>query len=393
MKAAAVPLLLVAAALAGCAGGGNSCSDFCIDAPTDGSKTYGFRAGVTADNYTWDFGDNSAPAYGADVTHTYDMANGKATPKLFATTGTEKRRYDAKEPLVFGTGNNEKATFFFEAQTKWHIVGEPVRFSASRSHDPDGDALRFAWACLRTADAVKKEPHIDPAGPPPFQSPQAGSVSAGVTNRTLPEPTLVLDPTKDMCDLLGGLGNQPMSTTATTIEGRFQRSGIYKVFLLAADPAHPPVSGEFEFVVSDTRPAPKMTWTFQGKFNASSPGLAGQDLQTGCDLLGQGGQPMVCDVWTRPWAMDEVGALESWFNLTVEQSPAGAGVNVACWAWQSSTGDPIDGSCEPTTHHDNLHTSLPRQYLMVVKAEQGAQFSFTLTVESKMDLDANKIWF
>ncbi|MES2155902.1 MAG: hypothetical protein V4510_12275 [bacterium] len=414
-KAAALTLL-VAAALAGCSGkndqggpgaSGSGCVDgFCITVPASPGDAYHFSASVSADNYTWDLGDNLGPAWGHDVDHTYDVQNSNLTVRLYAKSGSDTHMYERKGAIVRGcfqaptpACENHRATFLLEAERNWFVTGEKAHFSAASSRDPDGDNMRFAWACQRNGPAVKLTPHSHGPMPPPFQAPPAGSVTSGVANHTLPAATLVLDASVDLCQALGSIGSQRLSTGATTLEGTFLQEGKYSMFLIAADPAHPTVSGQFDFVVTPPadRPALLQTWPFSGNFKAGAHTATGgaADVQTVCDAAMSG---QTCDVFLGAVNMP-LGATISWVNFTYGIGPGGStvppsGQNQAKW-FLTKDGVSIanGGPGQEPVVIEAIHTPLGANYVMRITAEQGGNFDFQLQMQSKMDLDPYKLYF
>ncbi|MGD9861852.1 MAG: PKD domain-containing protein [Pseudodonghicola sp.] len=91
--------------------------------------------------YRWDFGDGSAPVFGARVTHVYPRA-GVYPVTLRVDDGTglaNARAIDATtvrikaRPLADAGGNRDVCS------------GEPILFDASGSADPDGGLLLYSW--------------------------------------------------------------------------------------------------------------------------------------------------------------------------------------------------------------------------------------------------------
>ncbi len=393
-KGVALPLLLLLATLAGCAGTGSEQSAFSIAQPDDPTQPYTFTATVSADNYTWDLGDNLGLVYGNEVQHTYDVVNANLTISLYAKNGDTTTVY--KETIVRGTGLNQRAAFVLEAQTNWVIVGEPVRFSGTSSIDPDGDALRFSWSCQRTGDAVRLPTHTHGVSVAPIKTPPPGSVTSWIANRTLPAPTRTFAPGTDLCAALGPVGTQRLSTADVTIEGAFLQQGKYTLFLFAADPAHPSRSGQFEVVVTPAadRPNPLLTWSFSGDFAVGTAGDTA-NLQETCDLAERG---QVCDVFEGNVDMP-LGATASWVNFTYEADPTetgqvpAEGQNQAKWyllqgGQIKASGGPAQGS---TPIAGSLTTDASA-YVLKVTAEQGGGFGFTIAMQSKMDLDPYKYY-
>jgi len=399
LKALLVLFPLLATGLAGCGGTTSTPGDcgegFCILAPATAGGAYTFTASVTADNYTWDLGDNLGLVYGKQVEHTYDVVNAKLTPRLYAKTGTETHLYKQDGAVRLGTMVNAAATFLLEAQTNWAVTGERVRFSARSSHDPDGDAMRFAWACQRNKDAVRLVPHTHGALPPPFISPPAGSVTSGVANHTLPAPDRSFDAAQDFCAQLGTVGHQPLSRGDMTIEGTFAQQGLYSIFLIAADPAHPTVSGQFDFVVTPPADRPNATiqYPFEGDFIAGAGTATGQqNAQTACDaaMLGK-----TCDVYNGQFSMP-LGASVSYVNFTYQAAPASGVPDAYQASWELLRGqDPVKsgGPAQGTTVVDGVLTPLPATYTMRVKADAGANFHFKVNVDAHMDLDPYKLYY
>lgn len=282
-KALLVGLGFVVLALSGCSSpsGGGGSTGFTVT--HESGSTYTFKASGTADNYTWDLGDRlNTQVPGKKVTHTYDFTNGKVNVVLLTKKGTAPAT-ESRKQVVIGSGVNGEATFILEGSQNWTVLGEPLKLSASASTDPDGDALRYAWSCVRTGDAIRTTPHTHGFGNVPYATPPAGTVTARLANGTLPAADKTYD--GDFCEALGS-GSRP--TLAATIEGTFTKTGVYDIYLLASDPVHPSTSGKFHFVVTDPEDRPNATtaWTFTGNFQ----GGAGGSVQDACIAADQCGE-------------------------------------------------------------------------------------------------------
>lgn len=378
LGATLLPILFVAAALAGCTGG-NDCVDFCVEPTDDGGRTFAFSAAVAADNYTWDFGDNGPRGYGKDVEHTYDVQDGTVTPRLYARSGAETLTFAKKDAVVLGTGKNERATFLMEAQTNWAVTGERIRFSADQSSDPDGDTLRFAWAC--TFDGPLPAPsyhtHNNPVAP--FESPSAGSVTSGLANRTLPEPALSIDPSLDGCAELGTIGEQDLSPNAKTLELSFTTPGKYSIFLVAADPVHPAASGAIILFVTSPadRPPPLVHQTFTETLTAGAP--ANLPVQEACDQVKPG---QVCNQMRHQFEIG-LGAKIGWLNLTYETTQAQESITCQlkrgndAVTTQTGNGSSVVGG----------HLLPAAAYNIICTLTQGANVPYTVTFDAHLNVD------
>lgn len=380
LRALLLALASTTLALAGCTG--SSSDGFTVKAG-DALGTYVFTAGAGADNYTWDLGDHLTTAYGKSVTHTYDFTNGNITVTLKAKTGTETKQ--TAQSLVVGTGKNEKAVFIMEAQTDWGIIGEPLKFSASRSHDPESDPLRYSWSCLRTADAVRLAPHYHPPLPGTnFATAPAGSVTAAKATGPLPAADTTY--TGDFCDALG-TGTAP-STHATTIQGTFTRTGKYTVFLLASDPVHPTVSGSFNIIVTkpDERPSPTQVYHFTGKFQGGASGTAQQACTTGS--LG------TCDAFDGSFQLPLNG---SQGNVTMTyDAGAAAGLpaaNKVTWSIKNGPVEVAKGSGATPETVELLPARLTTSVFNVhVQLDQGRDTQWDLVVTVQLNMDPTNIY-
>lgn len=256
----------LAVALAGCSSG--SSGGFSVKAPSEPGGEYVFKASGSADNFTWDMGDRLTVLHGKTVRHAYDFDSGNVTVVLTAKTGD--RSVDHRKSLTLGTGANAQPTFILEGQTNWTVTGEPIKFSAAKSTDPDGDPLRYTWSCVRTGPAVRTPVHVHPGFQGvPFATPPAGSVTAQDALGQLPAADRTLS--GDLCEALGN-GGKPSKDA--TIEGTFTTTGVYDIYLLASDPVHPTTSGKYHFVVTnpDERPDPTFAKGFFGNLTGGSNG-------------------------------------------------------------------------------------------------------------------------
>lgn len=267
-KVALAAAVLLSATLAGCSGGSSGSGGFSITGP-DASGAYTFAASGAADNYTWDLGDHLSRAFGKSITHTYDFANGLVPVVLTATKAGVEQEF--RKEVTLGTGLNANAAFVLEGQTNWTLTNESVTFSAHRSSDPDSDPLRYTWSCQRFGDAVRQTPHTHAGfGGVPFATPPAGSVVSVNAQGPLPAADRTVE--GDLCDTLGSGGR---ATLDATITGKFTRSGVYDIYLLASDPVHPTTSGKYRIVVTPASDKPNefQVFNFTGAFLLGAGGV------------------------------------------------------------------------------------------------------------------------
>jgi hypothetical protein len=270
LKAALATAVLLSMTLAGCSGSGGGGSGFSVK---ESGGEYTFTAAGSADNYTWDLGDHLTRAYTKSVKHTYDFENGILLVRLVTMKGGV--RAEATKELTLGTGVNENAGFVLEGSSNWTVVGQTITFSAHRSTDPDGDALRYTWSCQRTGDAIRKGFHSHPGfGGKPFATPPAGSVFSVNAQGPLPAADRTIP--GDLCE---GLGTSGRPSLDATITGAFTKGGDYDIYLLASDPVHPTTSGKYRVIVTPAaeKPAEIQVMPFQGTFQAGAGGTV-QDL-------------------------------------------------------------------------------------------------------------------
>ena len=100
---------------------------------------------ITEDNapltYTWDFGDGSIKAQGAQVSHSYKKP-GTYQAKLTVDDGKNTKCSVASDSLnvYVNSGPNIKIL-----KVNSECTGKPINFDASKSSDPDGEYLKFTW--------------------------------------------------------------------------------------------------------------------------------------------------------------------------------------------------------------------------------------------------------
>ncbi len=372
----AAVFLLAAVALAGCSE--DAGTGFTVKAPAEGAGPFVFTAQMKADNYTWDLGDRLTAKYGKQVEHTYDFANGQITVRLKATTGGKVT--ESSQVLVLGDGQNAAPVLVLEGQTNWAVVGETVKFSGAASTDSDGDALRFSWNCIRTGDAVRQgvgHSHGGGGGVP-YGTPSAGSVESRTA--TGPLPAADRSVAGDLCDALGAGGRPSLDAT---IEGAFEKTGVYDVIMLASDPKTPTTSGRFTLYVTDPaeRPSPVQVETFSGLFQ----GGAGGSFQSVCDTPGQS-----CDQARYSFSLP-LAALVSFVNLTwghvqgLEGTPADNSVTASLLRGENVVLAP---SSEPQVV-EGLTAST---YTVLVTLVQGVQVNYEVQVTTYLNLDPTAVY-
>jgi len=388
-------MALVATAAVAAAGCSSKSSDSGIsvanDGPDGGPGPYTFTTSVASDdgNYTWDLGDHLTVLYGQTVTHTYDLKSANLTVTLRVKQGGAPQSYTTS--LLLGSGANTKPTMFLDAQTDWAVTGQPLTFSAARSVDPDGDALRFSWHCIRTGDAVRKPIHSHGTNLPPYTSPPAGTVTAYKANYTMPAPTMTLS--GDLCAALA-TGSAP-STKATTISGTFEKSGIYEMILVGTDGAHPTSSGSYTFYVTppNERPDPLQHFTFNATLKVGTGGESGVSLEPTCEQVPQD-SPAPCDAYTGTFALP-LAASTGWMNVTYSQppnAPAG-GVNVVKCDLDQGEAPIAKTEGDSPQHVDIPGRSLgATSYTVTCTLAQGAESTFTADVYAKLIMDPMTVY-
>lgn len=393
-----VASMLAFLALSGCVGGDDGPSSDAISVDDGGNPggmgPYTFTAKVTSDdgNYTWDMGDHFTVLYGKTVTHTYDFkdsaADSRGNPGNLTVTLRTVQGGAAQVdtiPLRLGTGLNQKPTFVLDAQTNWAVVGETVKFSAARSFDPDADPLRYSWSCLRIEDITRKPVHGHPAVGSPYATPPAGSVTSYLANFTLPAATTTI--AGDLCETLG-TGSRP-SKSAATIEGSFQRTGKYSIFLLGSDGPHPTVSGAFDLFVTPASERPT-EWQVHSFNRTLSLGAGGQ-LQGTCDAAPPPAGPQSCDQFSGTFTLDLQGVV-GWVNVTYD---AGAGGVANKVAWDLKRGESLvaQGGALPTESQELKATQLAAgTYTLTAKLTQGANSLVRMDVAVQLNMDPYTVY-
>ncbi len=372
--------LLATTALAGCSSSGNAGGGaFTMTPPAVAGGAYAFEAKVTADNYTWDLGDHLTTKYGASITHAYDVKDGKLTVVLHARTGKDTKDYS--QSLILGTGTNAPSTFIMESSANWTVTGETVVFSAGASHDPEGDALRFSWSCNRFGNAERKPIHSHASFGLAFASAPAGSVTSGLATHPLPKPDVTYS--GDLCDALST--GTPLSTHATTITGAFSKTGVYDIYLIAADPVHPTTSGSFRIYVTTAAERPALvqfnnfTDLFQGGVNGGLQGACGND-PTG---------PRLCDVYTRTFNLPLNGlGGTAVFDYTATGAPAQA-------KFEIKHGDAVVTGGDKGTYTfngANLGITNNPAFTLTVTLTAGVQVTFHVNTAVSIDRDPAKVY-
>ncbi len=385
IRVLAAVAVLTLTALAGCASSGNAGGGaYTITAPDTPGGSYRFEATVDAENYTWDLGDRLTTKYGASIEHVYDFTNGQVVVVLTTKNGGETKDYSEK--LTLGTGKNEKSTFILESQRNWTILGETTSFSATASTDPEGDPMRFSWSCNRVSDATRSKIHTHDGGGVPFASAPSGSVTSGLATRTLPAAEATYS--GDLCEALGS--GTPLGTNTDTITGSFAKGGIYDIFLIAADGAHPTTSGSYRIYVTpaDERPAPlynkTFTGTLQGGAGGALQGLCSTDLPTGAQS---------CDRAEASFVLPTHG-LGGSVTFAYTSSP----LNAATLLLQHGSGNnaktvaTLTGPGTATFDGANLNIEGTASFTAIVTLTNGAMVDWTVDLAIDLDLNPAKLY-
>jgi hypothetical protein len=362
-------------ALAGCSSGESG--GFSVKAPGEPGGEYVFKASGSADNYTWDLGDRLTVLYGKTVRHAYDFDNGQVTVTL--TTKSGDKTAEHSKPITLGTGQNAQPTFILEGQTNWTVTGETIKFSAAKSTDPDGDALRYTWSCVRTGPANRQPTHVHPGFQGvPFATAPAGSVTA--VNAVGEMPAADRTVPGDLCETLGSGGKPSLDAT---IEGTFANTGIYDVYLLASDAAHPTTSGKYHFVVTtpEERPAELFTQTFTNTLQGGTGSLQGFCDSANC------GQALDMAVHSFTLPLGGTGGNVTATMTNPVPSPAGT----LTWILRRGTLEVARGA------GDGVAVALPPAdmkqgtYALEVTI-QGVNVAYSVTADVPLDLDPFKVY-
>lgn len=378
--------VLTLTVLAGCASSGNAGGGAYTITPVSDAPagSYRFEATVDAENYTWDLGDRLTTKYGASIEHTYDFANGQVVVVLTTKSGGETKDYS--ERLTLGTGKNEKSTFILESQRNWTVIGETTAFTATGSSDPEGDPMRFSWSCNRVGDATRSAIHTHNGGGVPFASAPSGSVTSGLATRVLPAAEATY--TGDLCEALGS--GTTLSTDTDTISGSFAKSGIYDIFLIAADGAHPTTSGSYRIYVTpaDERPDPIFNKTFEGTLQGgaggSLQGICSTDLPTGAQS---------CDRAESNFVLPTHG-----LSGAAIFSYTGAPINAATLVIQHGSGNnaktvaTLTGPGTVTFDGANLNIKGTASFTAIVTLTNGVMMDWEVDLAINLDLDPAKLY-
>jgi hypothetical protein len=249
--------------------------------------------------------------------------------------------------------------------------------------------MRFSWNCIRTADAVRKGVHTH-AGTINFGTPSAGTVTSRIANTTLPAPGIELD--GDFCDALQAIAGQP--STADTVGGRFERSGIYDIYVLAADPAHPSTSGKITIYVTDPedRPDPIFRADWEGTFQGGRSGAVQ-------GVTGQVAPEELFDLYTSSFSIP-LNAMGGWVNLTYdEENPANVisfrvlqGENPITNGGGETGNTPGGDRLETHKEVDETDYQHSITYTVEVQLDRGADADFKLDVVLFLDMDPGKVY-
>jgi hypothetical protein len=375
-------LAILASALSGCTGSDEPIE---VTAPDTPGGAYTFEANVEADNYTWDLGDHLTVAHGRSVTHAYDFQDGRVVVSLRARGGSGSGDYSTE--VVLGSGQNGKPTFLMEAERNWTVPDEQVRFSARLSTDPDGDPLRYSWSCIRVQDAKRVPVHEHPgSGGVRFDTAPAGSVTSGLATGPLPEATMQVP--GDLCDALG-TGTRP-SKQAQTIQGAFARTGVYDIYLLASDPVHPTVSGQFRIWVTNVAERPDGTFRqhYEGEFKGGTGGL-----QPTCDTLNATLPVGTCDLSVQTFRLPLAG-VGGTMNVSFDPGSA-AGTEAA-----NRIGVELKRGSKLVASNNGLPGSFPLDrnllsddgYTVTIKLERGVNLPWSVDLWIPLDTNPGKYY-
>lgn len=365
----------LAVAMAGCSSAESG--GFSIDAPSDPTGEYVFKASGSADNYTWDLGDRLTILHGKTVRHAYDFQNGEITVVLTMKKG--EKTEDHRKTITRGTGVNEQPTFILEGSTNWTVTGETITFSAAKSTDPDGDPLRYTWSCVRTGPAVRTPVHVHPGFQGvPFATPPAGAVTSQNAVGALPTPDRIVEG-----DLCAGLNAHNRPSLDTTIQGSFTETGVYDVYLLASDPAHPTTSGKYHFVVTtpEERPTPLHTISMSGNLAGGVGGTA-QEVATATQ------QNQSLDMATHSFSLPLNGKSGS---ITVTKTGDFAAANTLNWELKRGTLVIVAGAADGAPIQIPGNDLKQGTYSVQVRL-QGVQESYTIDVAVELDMDPFKVY-
>lgn len=218
-----------------------------------------FSASGSFDRFVWNFGDGSGDHEGKTIEHVFGFTDGTVTVRLTGFKGDEPEV--TTQQLSLGSGRNTLPVPVLVTDTEWVKPGEPVRFTAERTTDENGDPILYRWSCTLVA-SPPPPPHGDNHGAAvgvPFGVNVLGQVVSDFTeevDRTIEG---------DMCTSLGdGLGVD--FTMEGTIEGSFETEGLYNIDVEIKDPKSNPLVGRMNIFVTNEIPEPTAQQSFEGSF-------------------------------------------------------------------------------------------------------------------------------
>lgn len=358
---------LLGVLLAGCSTDDEG-SGFMTQAPDDPvTEPYVFRAGMSADSYSWDFGDGSAPAEGREVEHVYGVSSGTVTVTLKATQGEEAER--VSEQVVIGDGDNAAPEPLLQISTDWAVTGQTFRASGAASSDPDGDPVLVSFHCTRLQDLaeVGGDHAHGGGGGAPYVGPQVSKFPAEVADLTSAQRTVE----GDLCENARGDG---FFTAGGSIEGGFEQPGLYRIIMLARDPVNPSISGFTDVFVST--PGDKPPTHFAESFEGTFEGGLGGSGQPVCDTASEG---TVCDHASHRFALD-LPANVLWINVTNDGAASEVG-------WQLFKGNKALAEDTGPVVLEDPETYGRGDYRLELTLDQGVQVGYTATIEGLYDMD------
>lgn len=367
---------LAAVALAGCTSGDSSDPDnsaIAVEAPDDpATGAFRFHAHVDAASYSWDFGDGTPPVQGPEVEHTYGASAGNVTVTLTATD-EEGVESEHTATVTLGDGTNRAPSFQLTAQTDWAATGQPVRFTADGSSDPDSDRLLYQWDCtfLGELQPAGGDGHgHDHGGGSVPSAPHEFSTSYAAPGDSLPTPDRVVDG-----DLCANARQDPHFHADATIEGAFSDAGLYRIHLDAKDPVGTPLSSHLIVFVSPSIPAANFAQNFTGEFTGGTNGtLQGSPL----------GDSGTFDEASHAFSLP-LPAQRLWINVTHSSDVGQDEV-----AYLVSQGE---ATVIPARTDDFAGGNLAKgAYGITVRLQQGAAVEYEVTIEAALDVKPTHLY-